>query len=361
MGLWMMKFEVEGHLGVERGRAPLVFKHPAGCYEVHLENVQMEPGAANPLVNCYVVFENGDLEEAIGVGEKHVRRFLDSLCFATGSRFARPQRACIFDWSPDQTEARQGFVFTYFPNPEVPQQILTDEHARTVELLMSADPGTNNDVMQALRWFSVAVSASGQEEQFEFFWFALETIARMRADRSKVPDRCAMCREPLFCRKCERVTEHRPYPTQAIRTLFDTYVQGEPQKLFDMCSKMRHALMHGDQITKVEDQFGMKLGTLVDQVGRLAWVVVLDCLLKTSTQTGTVKLRLVQASTFLHQRQEVYAHIAVGFALGRTPGFAEIPHLQINRHLQERPLADEEQRSRLSPYLSQVPNESQES
>jgi hypothetical protein len=48
MPRWLMKFSVEAHLGVEPGTSALSFHHPDGRYEVHLENLQMDPGHEDP-------------------------------------------------------------------------------------------------------------------------------------------------------------------------------------------------------------------------------------------------------------------------------------------------------------------------
>ena len=86
MARWLMKFELEGHFGVARSVARLVFRHPRDLYEVHLENQHMEPGCEIPLLNAYVLFYSEDrLESAEQAGEKHFSRFVDFLTFAAGA------------------------------------------------------------------------------------------------------------------------------------------------------------------------------------------------------------------------------------------------------------------------------------
>jgi hypothetical protein len=186
MARWLMKFEVEGHIGVEPSMPRLIFKHPRNLYEVHLENCHMEPGCEVPLLNAYILFVSEDsLESADRTGDKHFSRFLDFLTFAAGVRFRIKRRLCLFDWTPEVAE-RHGYIYRYFGDPSLPQLLLTDGLAASVEGLLRSD--SEEELTQALHWFAAAVSADRSDEQFELFWFSIETLARHLRDKSKVPD-----------------------------------------------------------------------------------------------------------------------------------------------------------------------------
>ena len=79
MGTWLMKFEVEADLGIEPSLGELVFKHPQGLFEVHLENHQMEPGCKSPSLHAYFLFQADGL----------VGRFLNNISTFTRLR-SRP-------------------------------------------------------------------------------------------------------------------------------------------------------------------------------------------------------------------------------------------------------------------------------
>ena len=87
MRRWLMKFEIEGHWGVERGVVRLTFRHPRDLYEIHLENQHMEPGCETPLSSAYILFDENDVDSAEKAGEKLFSRFVDFLTFAAGARF----------------------------------------------------------------------------------------------------------------------------------------------------------------------------------------------------------------------------------------------------------------------------------
>ena len=128
------------------------------------------------------------------------------------------------------------------------------------------------------------------EEQFELFWFSIETIARSARNKTKVPDRCAMCQEPLYCPNCQKISTHRPYPSQTIRQLFARHVSNDADRMYRITSSMRHALLHGDRVSRVEAEFDLTLSGLVDIVGKIAWVALLTNLVSTVGEEGTVRM-----------------------------------------------------------------------
>ena len=187
MARWLMKFEIEGHLGIEPEVPRLTFRHPHDSYEIHLENYHMDPGCEAPLLNGYVLFNAETIDIADASGEKLLVRYLDFLSLTTGMRFKVKRRLCLFDWTLGVTE-RQGFVYRNFTDPDIPQLVLNQELVSTIEALNSSNIDT--DVIHALHWFAAAVSADTLEDQFELFWFSIETLARHSRDRDKVSDLC---------------------------------------------------------------------------------------------------------------------------------------------------------------------------
>ena len=333
MGTWLMKFEVEADLGIEPSLGELVFKHPQGLFEVHLENHQMEPGCKSPSLHAYFLFQADGLDDAAVTGETHCRQFLDVLVFTTGARFRVGRRLCVFDWSAD-AEHRQGYVYNQFPDPNLPQLVLGQPISSSIELLLSADASA--DLRQAVHWFSVGVSATSPEEQFELFWFAIETIARFSRDKTKVPDRCAVCKEPLYCPSCEEVSTHRPYPSQSIQQLFAQHISTDADQVYEMASSMRHALLHGDRVSRVEAKFNRTLSQLVDTVGKVARVALLHNLVPTMHRKGRFQMELVEPNTFLHHQLDVAASLAFQSPSGRPPVFTDIPKCELGLSVRDR-------------------------
>jgi hypothetical protein len=334
MARWLMKFELEGQFGVERSVARLVFRHPRDLYEVHLENQHMEPGCAVPLLNAYVLFFSEDrLESAEKAGEKHFSRFVDFLTFAAGVRFRVRHRLCLFDWTAGITE-RHGYIYKNFPDPNLPQLLMNDDLVSTVEALLRSD--NEQELTQALHWFAAAVSADLSDEQFELFWFSIETLARHLRDKAKVPDLCPRCREPLYCAKCKTTPTHKPYPAQAIKQLFDRHVSDQPDRAYRAASAMRHSLLHGEKVSHPEGEEDMTLSQLVDWVGKVGRAALLTALGNRAAQDGDIRLRLLYPSTFLHQQIGLKSHFVFKSPVGREPVFDDIPKVDINLIVHEK-------------------------
>jgi hypothetical protein len=317
----MMKFELESDIGVDDAITALVFRHPDRRFEIHLRN-QKNRGDERPLLSASVLFDDDvDIHEAAERGEQHLGRFIDFLALATASRFRSVARICIFDWRVGITE-RRGLCYRYLPPPGRPVLALNTDIASTVEKFLSSD---NVEVLRALRWFRYGMAAAAPDEQFQMIWFALETLAKVFKSVEKVPDRCASCREPLYCPKCQAPSQHRPYPHQAIEALFHRFIDGDSAALFAAGTAMRHALLHGDRTNAVAERYNVTLAELVDQVGQLAWVALMDAVARCSSEKGRWHLRLIQPSTFAHNRLEFVAEMARPCDADQEPSHDDFP------------------------------------
>ena len=219
-------------------------------------------------------------------------------------------------------------MFRNFPDPNLPQLVLTPELASTVEALLRSDG--EQELTQALHWFAAAVSAGPSDEQFELFWFSIETMARHTRDKAKVPDLCPHCREPLYCPKCEANPTHRPYPSQAIQQLFARHVSDQPDRAYLATSAMRHALLHGDRVSRVEEEHGLTLSQLVDIVAKVARAALLTALGNRAAQDGDVRLRFIQPNTFLHYQLGYKMHVSFRTPAGRDPAVDDIPSFNVD-------------------------------
>jgi hypothetical protein len=319
MARWVMKHYVESDLGLRPELSGLSFKHPTGKYEVYLENHDIKPGSELPLLVAHVVFEAPTIEEAKTRGERLIVQILDQLAFSTRTRFRLHRTFCLFDWGNDEWHAGQ--VYALFANPDRPQQLLGNELASFLELLNSVDSA--RELVRAQHWISTAVGEEDADQQFQFFWFALETLARLKAKKEKVPDRCSRCREPLYCPACKEVPTHRPYPNQHIKSIFDRF-SDDADRLFKVASSTRHAMLHADDLDAVEKENGFTVADLVDIVGDLAWRALLEAVVLGMPQEAGVRLETVLPSSLLRRRQRV--QLDVRLQLGSEPSFASLPN-----------------------------------
>jgi hypothetical protein len=323
-----MKFEVEAHLSLADGLATWRFNHPMGLYEVTLKNHDVKPGVAKPLLHAYITFDAADLDSAPDTGTRLLRRFLEYMSFGTGSRFLVHRRLGIFDWSPG-VKTRHGRIFRAFPDPNLPVPILNQELADRLLPFINAD--ATHEVLCGLRWFAEGVSASAPDEQFQFFWFAIETLALESRDTTRVPDRCARCRSPLYCPECKETPTHRPYPNQAIEQLFHRHVLDLADRSYRAATAMRHALLHGDDISNVESQQGVTLSQLVNVVGKVAWAALTTALIRARAAVAPgEEIGFIQPNTFLHYGLEPVVMMSFESPTDRDPNIDDIPDLDID-------------------------------
>lgn len=327
MPRWLLKIEIEAQLGVVPDLPFLNIKHPKGLWEVHLENFRMELNCDIPLLIGYLLFNSDTLEDAETIGKKYSDQLIDFLIFTTKTQFRKKRTLCLFDWTPKIKE-RIGYVYKVVQNPHFPQLLLNTGLGKSVETLLASE--SNPTLAWALHKFAEAVSTDELEIKFELFWFTIETLASLSGNKDKVPDLCAICKEPLFCQNCRKVSEHRPYPSQRIKNLFNKHVKDQPDIAYDLTSKMRHTLLHGEDVAEIEKQSGFPLSELVDIVGKVAWASLMTMIVNLIFKDKPGHLEILDVSTFLDYEMVVKTKIAFSSPTDREPVFNDIPDLKID-------------------------------
>jgi hypothetical protein len=318
MPLWMMQFDVEADLGIRSDLLELVFRHPDGHYEMRMRNLDVTPGREKTLLSLFSFIEQANIASAERAGARHADRFLDVLSVAAGSLYRVVRRRCLWDWSRDVTDWRRGRIYGGPLPPESPQLLLDGSVARTVEILLNADGGANEEVTVALYWFSGAFAARGARIKFQMFWMCLETLA-------SVPSTCQKCKTPLYCPSCREVTTHRPFPRQALEQLFGHFDGDPEQALFRRAVDLRNKWLHGSVTFDRDSAAEAEILGIVDAVGQLAWRALLESLCRFSKKNGTDSIDAFQPSTFVPYGATSVAEVCAGFALGREPTLEELP------------------------------------
>lgn len=332
MPRWLMKYEIEAQLGIVPNLPYLNIKHPKSLWVAHLENFHMEPGCEIPLLIGYILFESDTIEETEIKGKKYSDQLIDFLTFTAKTRFRKRKKLCLFDWTPKIAE-RIGYIYKVFPNPHFPQLYLNEGLGKTVETLLATE--SNPTLTWALHKFAEAVSADELEIKFELFWFTIETLASLAGSKDKVPDLCAICKEPLYCQKCNKVPEHRPYPSQLIKSIFNKHVKDQPDIAYNLTSKMRHALLHGEDVTEIEKQNGVPLSDLVDIVGKVAWASLMTTIVNLIFKDKPGHLEIMDVSTFLDYEMATKTRMAFSSSTDREPKFSDIPNTNIDIQIKE--------------------------
>jgi len=217
----------------------------------------------------------------------------------------------IFNWEPGNDGNRECYYYTpRGAHDGGPFDALSQALLDSIGMLQAHSP--NPRLRRALKWFANGVSSRFYDDQFVYFWLALELIAQNAKEPAPVSDKCPKCQEPLFCEICKTFPTHRPYQKQAIEQLFVKTCADKNQgaELFRNASEARNMLMHGDEVRAIEEALALQFGDLVDKLGGLAWTCVLN-------QFASVLLG--KRPMFLQPNRYVYmtvggaAHLHVGF------------------------------------------------
>jgi Methylamine utilization protein MauJ len=303
--------------------------HPAGTYRVFLEDKDVTPGVETPLLNAFIVFEGeDDPANARKVGRAHLREFIETVTLAVGLRLRVHREVCFNDWTTGNPEHYSETYDTY-PDQSFPVRVLDSGIMAGVSALLERD--RDDPIRRALRWYSLGVNASTPDEQFEWFWLAIEVLADRTKDVTRVPDLCPICKDPLFCHKCNETPTHRPYSSQAIRELIQTHAEEDPVRLSEVSSEFRHALTHGRRLQLVEDEQGVKITEVVDAIGCVAWRVLTSFVIPT-TATHDRPIAFLIPSTFLHRRLTLKTVGSFGSPIDREPQLEDIPVIEITLH-----------------------------
>lgn len=331
MTKWIADYEVVSHLSLATNDLKLKYIDPANLNEIHIKNLSIKPPLEKPLLSLQVILENEDIEGVQDKSREYLKYFLNLLSLVTNSKFEIHRLIRIIDWTPG-IDMRDCHQFLEAPDPNIPFPLLETKFLDSVSTLMKSS-GINDDLRRALRWFSRGVGASYLDEQFQYFWFALETIAEKDKDRSKVPDQCPKCSGPLYCEACKETPMHRPFPKQAIEQLIKKVVKVDPEKLYASLSKIRNALLHGDDTDEIEKALLVDMSKLVDILGKVVWVSLINSFKPPTDSNGFAFLK---ANMYSHRKIVTTAVMKLGSgACKDNPEIESVAKVDIKMHVHD--------------------------
>ena len=301
MPRYLLEFEVESSAALVPEVNELAAQSTDGELQVTVSVSRADPGDETTLLFLDVVMSADSIDDAIEQGPKQVRNFLQAWSFATSVPFRIKQLHRVADWTIGLTE-RTCVQFTEHAGYDRPYNVLNGETLISAVRLTTGQLPAR--IRRAVRWFSNGISSDYSDDQFYYFWLALESVAVELKSPEPVPDRCAKCKAPLYCESCKTHPLHKPYPKQAIQALFQKHVRDKPEEFFGTADRLRNALMHGDELEEVRIDTGHDFDFIVDKLGQLAWAVLLNyftanpkCVSDSEKQEV---LPLLQTNTFTH-------------------------------------------------------------
>ena len=126
---------------------------------------------------------------------------------------------------------------------------------------------------------------------------------------------------------------HRPYPKQAIEQLINKVVKDDPEKLYTYLSKIRNALLHGDDTDEIEKSIPIELSKLVDILGKVVWVSLISSFKPPSDSQG---LAFLQANRYCHNKIVTTAIMKLGSGVSKDdPQIESVANVNITMHVHD--------------------------
>jgi hypothetical protein len=286
MTRYIVDFEVKSDLLLLADGSKLKWHHPEGSFEVHLSNAKLGDGELEQFLSVQVIVQADEIRAAEELATDRLLIFLDAMSFVTNTRFHRRRTIRVIDWSPGLA-MREFLQFTRAPSHQLFG--LDESLLDTVSLVLPKIE--HGPLRRAFRWFRHGTRESIPEEQFQYFWFAIELVAQVGKTAARVADECPHCHGPLYCNACDKTPTHRQYPKQAIRELVRKVIRDEPDAAIEYLEEVRNTLLHGDEVDEIVKKTGKPLTEAVDLAGRVAWASILNSM--PLQGSGTVKFLTV--------------------------------------------------------------------
>jgi hypothetical protein len=229
---------------------------------------------------------------------------LDMIAFVTSARVQRHRIKQIIDCTPT-SGTRDCLVWADSIEHKDPQPYLDDRIVKTIERLMQSD--LPPAVRRALRWYRFGVLEKVVEDQFQYFWFALEILAEHNKTPVKIPDKSPQCKSPLYCETCKTHPTHKPYAKQAIRSLIRTVDSTCSEVVIDALDQTRNSLMHGSTLKDIETELPDSDQHIVDILGRVLVKALLFQFPRNVFEDS--QLLLARPSTYTHGTLSGIVHV----------------------------------------------------
>ncbi|MEJ1962944.1 MAG: methylamine utilization protein MauJ [Gammaproteobacteria bacterium] len=244
---------------------------PDADFQLVLSDMPEGHDLPNAVLSAQLIFECASFE---AIREKAFNKLafaLNALAFATNRKFMMKRLKRVIDWTPGIVE-RQAIIYAEIPEWDVAEPALDDRYVQTAERFMSMQSG--EEQQRAMRWYRLAIQAENVEEQFSYFWFALEIAAQSLKGPEKVPSKCPHCRGPLHCEACKKIPFHRQYAGEAIHKMVERIHPEDADEVFETLSLVRHTLMHGGRISSVASELPCTQEQVLNKVAFVTWQAI---------------------------------------------------------------------------------------
>lgn len=327
MTKWLCDYVVESDACLVKDQNKLKYFHPSGLYELHISNLDITPGIEKTTLSVQLILTSEGVEEAEETSIEYLRTLLNVLSVVTSKRFKVIKLIRIVDWTPGLSKRRFLQIEGGLRDPNIPYPVLDERIMNSLQKIMTIDLDSNKSLKRALNLFSLGVDTEFSEEQFQYFWFALEILSQLEKETEKIPDQCPHCREPLYCTNCKKIPLHRPYPNHSIQLLIKKQTKNA-DNVYEMLSECRHALMHGESTVDVEKKYETDITKLVNLLGKIVWTALINlvrrkCLIEKNHDGTTDTILFLGTNFFQHHTMSLNVNGSVG-----TPDCIDDPQIE---------------------------------
>lgn len=295
-------YEIKSEISIVADDKRLQIKHPKGEYRALLKNIPRADFSTPFLLSLHLYFEAPSLTDAQDIADERLQDCMNLLAFTTGSAVSRHRIKQIVDCTSD-SGMRELHFWGDAIKYEDPHPLLREDSAKVVERLSEFE--VPPAIRRAMRWYRLGIIDEVPDDQFQYFWFAIEIIAEFQKSTDKVNDKCPTCKSPLYCEVCSTHPTHKPYAKQAIATLLKTVDKNCNDEVFERLDKTRNGLMHGKTLKEIwrEDK---EPEQIVDVLGALVFKALL---FQFPRAWFDGSINMVIPSTYIHRRLSAVAHV----------------------------------------------------
>lgn len=266
-------FVVESDLCLPNDAAPVEVHDRTQNWVLTLSNIEPAPDATSATLAARLAFDHTETTDtARDCANAKIAGALNALVFATNRKFAVRELRRILDMTPGKIE-RDTLIFHTSPIGDCMEPALTTEFADSASRFLAMH-SSNGAQSVAMRWYRLGISENNFEQQFNYFWFALETVSQALKTTEKRHSQCPHCRGRLYCEACKTYPMHRPYPGEAIRDVVQRVQPDDGVEVFETLQKVRHTLMHGDRVQSIASELPCTPQQVVDTLAHVTWSAI---------------------------------------------------------------------------------------
>lgn len=297
-------YEIRAEASVIEDDRWLQIKHPGGLFRARLRNIVRKDFSTPFLLTLHLYFDAASLDDAHDVAEGRLVDCLNMLVLVTGCRFSRHRIRQIVDATPSVPGLRSLHMWGDSIGHDDPHPMLDEKLTGTVDHLLKHDiPPV---LRRAMRWYRIGVNSTIPDDQFQYFWFALELVAVTKESSEKVNDKCPVCRSPLYCETCKTHPLHWPYEKQKIRALIQAVDQECDEEKLEMLEKARNTLMHGGTLKEIEKRLPGPREEVVDTLGKIVFLALVN---QFPRELFTEKVKFLKPSSYIDRTLSGIAHM----------------------------------------------------